>query len=117
MEQPVAARRQTLCPECRKDMAAVLIPFQGKEIELDICRTCQRLWMDAQENQTYRLDLSETPRGRKPPVIKMTGRGVERLVKEQAKRVRDRWRMGNNPLTWKGWLIIVLILLWKIWHR
>ena len=46
---PLAPRRQTLCPECLARMDAVQIPLRGRPVELDICRPCQRLWLDRQE--------------------------------------------------------------------
>lgn len=88
MENPAAPRRATRCPECLKDMAAVLIPFQGREIELAICRTCQRLWLDNQENMPHTLDTGQP--GKKPPVIRMMGRGVQRTFLSRLKPRRRR---------------------------
>jgi Zn-finger nucleic acid-binding protein len=53
--RPDAPRHRTPCPECLAEMDAVLIPFQGRQIELDICQRCQRLWLDFQEGQTLSL--------------------------------------------------------------
>jgi Zn-finger nucleic acid-binding protein len=53
--RPDAPRHRTPCPECLAEMDAVLIPFQGRQIELDICQRCQRLWLDSREGQTLSL--------------------------------------------------------------
>lgn len=77
-EQPVKPQPAIACPECRQAMAAVLVPFEGREIELDLCTGCQRLWMVPQENLTWSLDEKPVPRGEKPPVISLKGRGTAR---------------------------------------
>lgn len=46
---PLRPRERTRCPECLADMDAVVIPLHGRSVELDICRPCQRLWLDRQE--------------------------------------------------------------------
>jgi Zn-finger nucleic acid-binding protein len=50
MKHPSVPSRRTRCPECLAAMDAVLIPFRGRSIELEICLPCQRLWLDAQED-------------------------------------------------------------------
>ena len=111
MEQPAAPRWQTGCPECRRDMTAVLIPYQGREVELEICRGCQRLWLDNQEVMSNRISISDRAPGRKPPVIRMTGRGAAVMVREQARRIRDRINYESTGLTrWHLLLILVLIV-------
>lgn len=52
--RPNAPLQRTECPECLGGMDAVLIPFRSRQVELDICRSCQRLWLDPQEH-----DVSE----------------------------------------------------------
>jgi hypothetical protein len=115
----VAPRRRARCPECRRDMAAVLIPFQGREVELDICRGCQRLWMENQEDQANKLDLRDPEPGRKPPVIRMTGRGAERMLGEQLKRIRSGLDPGEHPATkWVVGTLLLIYVLARIWlHR
>ncbi len=97
-------------------MAAVLIPFQGREIELDICRGCQRLWMENQEDQANKLDLRDPSPGPKPPVIRMTGRGAERLLGAQLKRIRSGLEPGENPAPkWVVGALLLLYVLVRIW--
>ncbi len=119
MEQPVAPHRRACCPECRREMAAVLVPFHGREIELDICRSCQRLWMDSQENQTGRLNRGDTEPGGKPPVIRMTGRGIERLFGQQMQRMRSRaGQEWYHDATMRFWILLLLAATWvvlKLW--
>ena len=111
MEQPAAPRWQTGCPECRRDMTAVLIPYQGREVELEICRGCQRLWLDNQEVMSNRISINDREAGRKPPIIRMTGRGAAVIVREQARRIRDRINYESTGLTrWHVLLILVLIV-------
>lgn len=47
--RPVAPKHPAKCPECLAAMDAVPISFRGGSVELDICRRCQRLWLDRQE--------------------------------------------------------------------
>lgn len=49
--RPRPARLRTKCPECLAGMDAVFIPFRGHWVELDICRPCQRLWLDRDEGR------------------------------------------------------------------
>ena len=88
MEHPVVPRCPADCPECRRSMTAVLIPFQGREIELAVCRNCQRLWMENQENQRLRIDPEVTGSVRKPPVVAVKGRGVASGRSTAATRAR-----------------------------
>ena len=115
MERPVAPRRRARCPECRRDMAAVLIPFQGREIELDLCRGCQRLWLENQSNEKVRLDEAAEP-GIKPPVIKMTGRGQERMLGEQLRRIRQRALPGRDAeeKPWHSGVGVAVLLIYVI---
>jgi hypothetical protein len=78
MEQPVKAQPGIRCPECCRDMAAVLIPFRGREIELDLCAGCQRLWMTPQEDRPWSIDEKPERKRPMPPVIRMKGRGLVR---------------------------------------
>ena len=119
MEQPVAPRRRVRCPECRRDMTAVLIPFQGREIELDLCRRCQRLWMEHRKSQLGQLDHGEAGPRRKPPVIRLTGRGVERGSGEKRRRFLDRAHQeqhGNMRVRFwvlmKSWIDWMIGMVW-----
>lgn len=121
MERPVAPRRRSFCPECRRDMAAVLIPWEGREIELDVCRTCQRLWMENQKNLRYKLAGPEEPPGPKPPVIRMKGRGLDRMLSEQLRRIRSDAdgprRFDANRWLWVPFALWVLFELLRMWNR
>ncbi|MDB6070549.1 MAG: rhomboid family serine protease [Verrucomicrobiales bacterium] len=121
MEQPVAPRRRSFCPECRRDMAAVLIPWEGREIELDVCRTCQRLWMENQENLRYKLESTQESPGPKPPVIRMKGRGLDRMLAEQLRRIRSDAdgprRFDANRWLWVPIALWVLFELLRMWNR
>ena len=89
----------------------MLIPYQGREVELEICRGCQRLWLDNQEVMSTRISINDGEPGRKPPVIRMTGRGAAVMVREQARRIRDRINYESTGLTrWHVLLILVLIV-------
>jgi Zn-finger nucleic acid-binding protein len=48
--KPGIPKSHTRCPECLAAMDAVQIPFRGGSVELDICRRCQRLWLDRHED-------------------------------------------------------------------
>jgi Zn-finger nucleic acid-binding protein len=48
--RPEMPRHGAKCPECHNEMRAVPIPFRGRHVELDVCRPCQRLWLDRQED-------------------------------------------------------------------
>lgn len=83
----------------------MLVPFHGRQIELDICRTCQRLWMDPQEQRTYRLDHEDPGPGPQPPVIRMTGRGVARAVAERLRKPNK-----TSPMAMVKWVYFLFML-------
>lgn len=94
MEQPSAPRLRTRCPECRNDMAAVMIPFENRDLELTVCRNCQRLWMDSQEHSARQIHTSAAEPAPTPPAIRMTGSAMERMLSEKLRRVR---RLSSRP--------------------
>ena len=62
ISRPVSPREATDCPECQGVMDAVLIPFRSRMVELDICRRCQRLWLDRQPSAgDTALSLTASP--------------------------------------------------------
>jgi Zn-finger nucleic acid-binding protein len=63
--RPVPPLRRTLCPECGCPMAAVCIPLNGRQVELDICQPCQRLWLDPQA-EDERVSISLPVHGADP---------------------------------------------------
>ena len=87
-ERPVAAPGGTACPECRRPMLAVLIPYREEELELDICQGCQRLWRDGPRaaKASRRLDIGRGALA-KPPVLELKPR-----------RARPD-RRGESPMT------------------
>lgn len=118
MEEPVPARHRTRCPECRRDMTAVLVPHSGKEVELDICRICQRLWLENQQHNSGRLDITrDPPPGRKPPLIRLTGRGVDdrayQAFKEKLSRVEafTRSQSEKRPIGFPSLVVLILSAL------
>lgn len=118
MEEPVPARHRTRCPECRRDMTAVLVPHHGNEVELDICRTCQRLWLENQQHKSERLDITgDSPSGRKPPLIRLTGRGVDdrayQAFKEKLSRVEafTRSQSEKRPIGFPSLVVLVISAL------
>jgi Zn-finger nucleic acid-binding protein len=119
LEQPVRPSRKTCCPECHRHMMAVLIPFQGREVELDICSSCQRLWMESQEDQTHRLEqpnrinISEDAPIRKPPVISVAQSKARAPLREKIASMHGNLRLASkerNPELWE-WIVIVLIFI------
>ncbi|MDB6133589.1 MAG: rhomboid family serine protease [Verrucomicrobiales bacterium] len=122
-EQPVTAPGRTPCPECRRPMNAVLIPLEEREVELDICCICQRLWLDSQEKLSGIIDISEKTRtGRKPPVIRMTKRGAddpaqqayqEKLARVQVQLIREKHR--HRPIVFQLMLFLAVYLLFRFW--
>jgi Zn-finger nucleic acid-binding protein len=122
MEQPVKPQPGICCPECRQDMSAVLVPFGGREIELDLCAGCQRLWMTPQEKTSWSLDEEPAARGTRPPVISMKGRGLERnrpgsLLSGNGPQETGRDQEGRLRLWFLAVLLTVLWLLgyWLGW--
>jgi Zn-finger nucleic acid-binding protein len=92
MQEPRAPSRRSLCPECQRDMAAVLIPMPGREVELEVCRNCQRLWLDRQENIAGHLAEGAVP-GPLPEARSVSGTAQERMAEELARHVRNRDRI------------------------
>jgi Zn-finger nucleic acid-binding protein len=124
LDEPVSPTVRAKCPECRRNMTAVLIPFQGREIELDICRMCQRVWMELQETRPHRIDISESACVRRPPVISLTGQKARGLLGEKLAILRATLKYNSvirEPTKRAGlfFLVVVgicfLIRVW-IWH-
>jgi Zn-finger nucleic acid-binding protein len=106
-ERPQTPGQRTRCPECRADMDAVFIPLHRRTAELDICRPCQRLWLDRQEDaQPDAADtLTIAPPARERPRLSLSGllrrnpaparnlceaglRRAEKIHDGEAKRIR-----------------------------
>lgn len=79
MEKPARPRTKSLCPECGRDMAAVFLPAGEQTLELDICRTCQRLWLDSALRDAHKLP-AEQETVPAPAPRPMTGEAQERLA-------------------------------------
>lgn len=102
ISRPGAPQQRTQCPECLAGMDAVLIPFRGRFIELDICRACQRLWLDRQEIESSGGALTIIPGtvGRPalpgpPPSPKTSRAGVDHLLnilEREGDRLNERSR-------------------------
>lgn len=112
MENPSAPRTRTRCPECRSDMAAVIIPFENRDLELTVCRNCQRLWMDSQEHTARQLRSSDGEPAPTPPAIRMTGSAMERLLSEKLRRVR---RISSMPEP--STIVLLLVIMGYILIR
>ena len=112
MLAPRAPTRRALCPECRRDMAAVLIPMEERELELNVCRICQRLWLDRQESIAGHLTGKVEP-GPLPEVKTISLEAQMRMGEEMAKRVRRQYlgkEIGAGALILSA--VIVLIRYW-----
>ena len=95
MARPRAPRRKSLCPECYRDMAAVVIPLgPEQEVELDICRNCQRLWMDRQQRRAEILSDSAPP-APQPRPMPISRAARERMEQHLANEIR---RSGPGAL-------------------
>ncbi|MES2706053.1 MAG: hypothetical protein V4726_05555 [Verrucomicrobiota bacterium] len=125
-EKPVAAPGRTRCPECRRGMTAVLIPSEDREIELDICRPCQRLWLENQEALAKTLDAAKNNAraGPKPPLVRMDRRGAddraqqdfqEKLAKVRAFMIREK--QERRPWTAPLVILVLLYLVFEIRER
>lgn len=119
--EPVISPLRGKCPECRRIMHAVLVPWQDQEIELDLCRPCQRLWMDNPENPRLLLGatgVSRTPR--KPPVVRtgQSGRVDEVRQEFQEKLLRVRNFLDKRKEDAAGLhivkVLLALLLLWFV---
>ncbi len=107
---PRAPRRRALCPECLRDMAAVLIPVPQRELELDICRNCQRLWLDRQESIAGHLQ-EDAAAGPLPDAWPVSTGAQERMGREMARHVRRRLSTGFEFI---GRLTVALILFYLV---
>ncbi len=107
MARPAAPRRRSLCPECRRDMAAVIIPLPpARELELDICRNCQRLWLDRQQQLAGHLAAAGPP-GPQPPVLT-----INRSAQERLEENLNRRRRPDLPYHLIGRIATVLFVLY-----
>ncbi len=120
LEQPVRPNRKACCPECHRNMTAVLIPFQGREVELDICSRCQRLWMESQDHQPHRIvqpnriDISEDAPIRKPPVISVTQSKARAPLREKIALLRSNLRLSSKERNTELWEWIVIVVVFAI---
>jgi Zn-finger nucleic acid-binding protein len=114
MLKPRAPSRKSLCPECQRDMAAVLIPMQERELELEVCRNCQRLWLDRQERIAGHLTENAEP-GPLPDVRPISAEAQIRMGEQLARGVRRR---ASAQVLGRGALLVFLIyLLLEFWVR
>jgi Zn-finger nucleic acid-binding protein len=109
MLEPRAPRLRSLCPECRRDMAAVLIPVQERELELEVCRGCQRLWLDRQERIAGHLTENAEP-GPLPEVKPISMDARIRMGEEMLRQMRRRQLIGRYGL-WTAILILIALFV------
>jgi hypothetical protein len=107
MEKPSRPRMKSLCPECRRDMAAVFVPAGSHTLELDICRGCQRVWLDPAERPMDALP-GEQDAVPMPLARPMTGAAQERLARHLVKRAFFR----PEVYEWIGRLTLAGVLLY-----
>jgi Zn-finger nucleic acid-binding protein len=112
MLEPRAPSRRSLCPECQRDMAAVLIPMQDRELELEVCRNCQRLWLDRQERIAGHLTENAEP-GPLPQPRPISTEAQIRMGKQLAGRVRRR--ATPYEVGWGTLVFIGLYLVLRFW--
>ncbi len=112
MLEPRAPSRRSLCPECHRDMAAVLIPAKEREVEMEVCRSCQRVWLDRQEKIAGHLTENAEP-GPLPDVRPISSEAQVRMGEQLARRVRRR----SSPfeLGWGTLIFIGLYLIIRFW--
>jgi len=85
MLNPQAPSVRSLCPECQRDMAAVLIPFKERIVELDVCRGCQRVWLDRQERIAGHLRENAEP-GPRPEARSISIEAKVRMMQHMSGR-------------------------------
>lgn len=78
------------CPVCRKPMKRVIIPVGGREMELDVCCSCQEIWFDQEELEA--LPVHTPP---PPPGDGLSQAAREALAIHAAKRAA--WEAENRP--------------------
>ena len=115
MLHPRAPHRRTHCPECARDMAAVLIPLPERELELEVCRNCQRLWLDSQENIAGHLSSGAAP-GPQPDAMPMSPSARERLAEHLARGTRRRFSGDYNVIIRAvPFALIILYFIVRFW--
>lgn len=113
--RPNAPKHPTECPECQAGMDAVLIPFRGAHVELDICRACQRLWLDRQEHEaTPSLALAPPGERQAGPTrrekAELMMRALEHADDLRQERIeKKRSFVGEVFALISGWLTYVLM--------
>ncbi len=117
MLHPRAPRRRSLCPECQRDMAAVLIPMKERELELEVCRNCQRLWLDSQEKIAGHLTAGAPP-GPQPEAWTISDSARERLAGHLARSTRRRFSDDYHVIFRAVFLaLLVLYFIVRTWLR
>ena len=107
MLNPRAPSIRSLCPECQRDTAAVLVPLKDREVELEVCRTCQRVWLDRQERIAGHLRENAEP-GPQPEARPISVAARMRMAGHMARRLRPA--LDPQGLRW-GILILFLFFL------
>lgn len=118
------------CPSCRARMLQLSLPARGQTLVLDVCRTCQFVWFDAQEFEAL------PPLPPKPVVVDplppaarqaLAIAQVERMAQEQAEAAPDWDDLRNVPallglpvetgqelsqkIPWCTWTVALLVAL------
>ena len=97
-------------------LAAVLIPMRERELELEVCRNCQRLWLDSQENIAGHLSAGAKP-GPQPEAWTISASARERLADQLARRTRRRFRGDYNIIIRAVFFgLIILYIILRTWR-
>lgn len=113
MLTPRAPSIRSLCPECQRDMAAVLVPLKDREVELDVCRSCQRVWLDRQERIAGHLRENAEP-GPQPEVKPISPGTRVRAGRAWSKRVHHTFTdtdLQRARIVWLGIGVLVFLAI------
>lgn len=112
MLNPRAPSRRSLCPECHRDMAAVLIPMNERELELEVCRGCQRLWLDRQERIAGHLTENAEP-GPLPEVKPISMEARVRMGEEMLRQMKRKRAVRRSGLL-TMFIVVILLFLYVL---
>lgn len=115
------SEKQRPCPKCKRKMELIATHFNGKDLELDVCRRCRLLWFDSGELMRalrFRAPENVVPEDDDDePVAKPLRTRDFRRVNQPAPRRARTEKPGETPWHTYGLIGVCLVLMPFALHR
>ncbi len=90
---PIAAS----CPACKVRMRPEPIPVPGMDVHMDVCRSCQMVWLDGGELALLQLAYEQTPEYQEIAERRRRARELEACPERSARFQEDLSRLPDEP--------------------